>query len=70
MDYERENDSDSEGPPKKPIWSNYRQITCLPMMGKILTAEIREKKSITRLYDVYYFRNNKNDTVRGTNGLL
>ena len=28
---------------KGPISDNYRSITCLPMMCKILTAEIREE---------------------------
>ena len=44
MDDEEENNPDPESPtPKGNLPSNYRSITCLPMMWKILTAQIRKE---------------------------
>ena len=43
MDGEGENYADLERSPKGTIPSNYIPITCLPMMGKILTTLIREE---------------------------
>ena len=43
MDDEMENCTETERPQKRTIPSNYRLITCLPVMWKILTAQIREE---------------------------
>ena len=49
--------------PQKTFPNNYRPITFLPIIGKILTAQIK-KKSITRLYTADYFRKNKKDATK------
>ena len=48
-------------PPKGTMTSKYKPITCLPVMRKILNAQIK-KRSITRLYVTYYFRKNRKYT--------
>ena len=63
MDNKRKNYSNLEGLKKKgPSPSNYRLITCLPMMRKILTAQIKEEIP----FNVADFsRKNKKHTARG-----
>ena len=41
MDYQREKPSDQKDPIKGTAPNNQRHRTCLPMMNKILTAQIR-----------------------------
>ena len=43
MDDERKNPIDSKGPEQRNNYKNYRPITCLPIMWKILTKQIREQ---------------------------
>ena len=44
MNDKRKDHSDPKDPPPKGTTpNNYRPITCLPMMWKILTAQIREE---------------------------
>ena len=45
------------------IFSNYRLITYLTMMRKIITTRLREKH-ITRLYAADYFQKNRKDATR------
>ena len=53
----------SRTPPKWSSPSNYRPITCLLMMWKILIVQ-KMKKYITRLYVADYFRKNREDGAR------
>ena len=43
MDDQRKDYINPKGPKERDCSKNYRPITCLPMMWKILTAQIREK---------------------------
>ena len=43
MDDQRKDHIDPEGPKQITAPNNYRPLTCLPMMWKILTAQIREE---------------------------
>ena len=43
MDGQRKNQPDPERLLKRNYTNNYRLITCLPMVGKILMAQIREE---------------------------
>ena len=43
LDYQRKDHIDPKDPSKGTALNNYKPITCLPMMWKILTAQIREK---------------------------
>ena len=43
MDDQKEDHSDPEGSPQRNRPNNYRPITCLPIMWKLLTAQIREE---------------------------
>ena len=42
MNDQRKDHTDPKRPQKGTFPCNYRHITCLPMMGKILTTQIRE----------------------------
>ena len=42
MDGEKEDDPDPEGPTKRTFPSNYKSLTCLPIILKTLIARIRE----------------------------
>ena len=62
MDDEGKNYHDPEWLPNRTISTNYRPITCLLMMWKILTAQIK-KKSIIRLNAADYSRKDRKDST-------